>query len=152
MKQNFFLFTEGFDFETFKKLEPRHLRELIPSPRYRILFEIKFSELIKKCDGTDISFEATEIDRAVNVDAIFDDNLAITSEEVDEPKDVTFTIVNSINPPIIEDESETILVNIPSTSKSIARPSHDSATPVAYSKISESEVFYWMRMICSPLY
>lgn len=40
------LFSEGYDFNTFKKLQSHHLRELIPTTKERIILEIKLNELV----------------------------------------------------------------------------------------------------------
>lgn len=117
------LFSEGCDFDTFKKLEPHHLRELIPMPPQRILFELKLNALKKSFDQGNLPNEA---DRQLTNN----NDVEVVNQSLDAD----------------EDEYDVRLESFTSSQPTASPSTHDETfdsenLPQTYSKVSESPMF-----------
>lgn len=136
------LFSEGYDFDTFKKLEPHHLRELIPMPPQRVLFELKLNELKKSFDQGNLPDEADRQLANNNDVEVVNQSLDADEDEYDVRLEC-FTDEDGI----LKSNDVIIAASVPSSSQPTASPStHDETfdsenLPQTYSKVSESPMF-----------
>lgn len=141
------LFSEGYDFDTFKKLEPHHLRELITSPRERILFEIKHKELKQRSDVLPDQAATPSIQNPITDDVNsanleMKGDLIIDSDQF-QMLNETFVITQPGTLDLVEDDRLINKTLVNTEIQSIEGASSSDVTnklPTSFSKISESQV------------